>query len=71
VSICLRGKIIEHTPWGDKTLTPGSMVFRNRKYIHSFSVPNGYQGKTWTLFIVGRRNHSQNTYVITNRERMG
>jgi hypothetical protein len=40
---------------------------RSRKYIHAFSIPEGYSGKTWTLFIVGRRNHRQNTYVVTAR----
>jgi hypothetical protein len=67
ITICLRGKMIEHTPWGDKVLTPGSIVVRSRKYIHSFSIPEGYSGKTWTLFVVGRRNHRQNSYVVTAR----
>lgn len=65
VTLCLRGKMIEHTPWGDNVLTAGSIVVRSRKYIHAFSIPKGYSGKTWTLFIVGRRNHAQNTYVVT------
>lgn len=65
ITVCLRGKMIEHTPWGDNVLTPGSVVFRSRKYIHAFSIPEGFSGKTWTLFIVGRRNHRQNTYVVT------
>lgn len=65
ITICLRGKMIEHTPWGDNELTPGSIVIRSRKYIHAFSIPKDYSGKTWTLFIVGRRNHRQNGYVIT------
>jgi hypothetical protein len=64
ITLCLRGKLIEHTPWGDKVLRPGSIVLRSRKYIHAFSVPEGYSGKTWTVFIVGRRNYRQNTYVI-------
>lgn len=67
ITVCLRGKMIEHTPWGDNVLTPGSIVIRSRKYIHAFSIPEGYSGKTWTLFIVGRRNHRQNTYVVTPR----
>lgn len=67
VTLCLRGKMIEHTPWGDNILTQGSIVIRSRKYIHSFSIPKGYSGKTWTLFIVGRRNHSQNTFVVIPR----
>jgi hypothetical protein len=64
ITVCLRGKIIEHTPWGSRTLTPGSVVFRSRKAIHAFEVPKGYSGKTWTLFIVGRRKHRQNTYQV-------
>lgn len=65
VTVCLRGKIIERTPWSERTLTPGSIVIRSRKAIHSFEVPAGYRGKTWTLFIVGRRNYRQNTYRVT------
>lgn len=65
ITICLRGRMIEHTPWGDNVLTPGSIVLRSRKYIHAFSIPDGYSGKTWTLFIVGRRNHRQNSYAVT------
>jgi hypothetical protein len=67
ITICLRGKLIEHTPWGDNVLTPGSIVIRSHKYIHAFSVPEGYARKTWTAFIVGRRNHRQNSYVVTPR----
>lgn len=67
ITICLRGKIIERTPWGERTLTPGSVVIRSRKAIHSFEVPVGYRGKTWTLFIVGRRKHRQNTYQVVPR----
>lgn len=65
ITICLRGRIIERTPWRERLLKPGSLVFRSHKAIHSFEVPKGYQGKTWTLFIVGRRKHRQNTYVVT------
>lgn len=65
VTICLRGEIIERTPWGERTLRPGSVVLRSRKAIHAFRLPNGRRGKTWTLFIVGRRNYRQNTYAIT------
>lgn len=64
ITVCLRGKLIERTPWGERTLTPGSIVIRSRKAIHAFSVPHGYRGRTWTLFIVGRRNHRQNRYSI-------
>lgn len=67
ITICLRGRMIEHTPWGDHVLSPGSIMVRSRKAIHAFSIPDGYSGKTWTLFIVGRRNHRQNTYVVTPR----
>lgn len=64
ITICLLGKMIEHTPWGDHVLTPGSIMIRSRKAIHAFSIPEGYSGKTWTLFIVGRRNYRQNSYVV-------
>lgn len=67
ITIVLRGRLIEHTPWGDKSLSVGSMVFRTRKAIHAFSIPAGYAGKTWTLFIVGRRNHKQNSYTVVPR----
>lgn len=66
VTICLKGRIIEMTPWGERLLRPGSVVIRSRKAIHSFRVPEGFSGKTWTLFVVGRRNHVQNTYAITS-----
>jgi hypothetical protein len=64
ITICLRGKLIERTPWGERILTPGSIVIRSRKAIHAFQVPKEYRGKTWTIFVVGRRNHSQNIYTI-------
>lgn len=67
ITICLRGRLIEHTPWWTKTLKPGSIVIRSRKAIHAFSVPKGYSGRTWTLFIVGRRKYRQNTYIVTPR----
>lgn len=67
ITVCLRGRIIERTPWGERVLTPGSIVIRSRKAIHSFEVPAGFRGKTWTLFIVGRRKHRQNTYEVTAR----
>lgn len=67
VTICLRGEIIERTPWGDRLLKPGSVVARSRKAIHAFRMPEGPRRPVWTLFIVGRRNHRQNTYVITPR----
>ncbi len=60
ITICLRGKLLERTPEaGEKHLTPGSVVIRSHKAIHAFSIPEGYSGKTWTLFICGRRNHPQ------------
>lgn len=64
ITICLRGRIIEHTPWGSRELRPGSVVIRCRKAIHAFELPAGAHGKTWTLFIVGRRNHRQNGYIV-------
>lgn len=67
ITVCLRGRMIEHTPWGDHVLTPGSIMIRSHKAIHAFSIPPGYSGKTWTLFIVGRRKHRQNAYVVTPR----
>lgn len=69
VTVCLRGRIIERTPWGERELRPGSVVFRSRKAIHSFFVPQGYAGRTWTLFVVGRRDYAQNTYQIVSRGR--
>lgn len=67
ITLCLRGKLIEKTPWGNKVLTPGSVVLRTHKYIHAFEVPSDAHGHTWTVFIVGRRNHRQNSYVVTPR----
>jgi hypothetical protein len=67
ISVCLRGRIIERTPWNERLLTPGSIVFRSRKAIHSFEVPAGFRGKTWTLFIVGPRKYRQNTYQVVAR----
>lgn len=64
ITICLKGCMVERTPWGERTLTPGSIVIRSRKAIHAFFVPHEHRGKTWTLFIVGRRNHWQNRYQI-------
>ena len=42
-------------------------MIRSRKAIHAFEVPVEAMGETWTLFIVGRRKHRQNTYVVTPR----
>jgi hypothetical protein len=67
VTICLRGRLVEETPWRRRTLGPGSIVVRSRKYIHRLKVPDGYSGRTWTLFIVGRRDHVQNDYVVRSR----
>lgn len=66
ITICLKGKIIERTPWGARMLTPGSIVFRSRKAIHAFEIPPD-AGEVWTLFIVGRRKHRQNGYAVTPR----
>ena len=65
ITICLRGQIIERTPWSERVLRPGSITIRSRKFIHAFELPDGARGKTWTLFIVGRRKHEQNSYIIT------
>ena len=65
VTICLSGQIVERTPWGDRLLKAGSIVVRSRRSIHAFRAPEGYSGETWTLFIVGRRKHRQNTYAVT------
>lgn len=67
VTICLKGKITEVTPWGRRELRAGSIVIRSRKAIHAFEVPVDHHGETWTLFIVGRRKHRQNTFVVTPR----
>jgi len=64
ITICLRGRLIERTPWATRILTPGSVVIRSRKAIHAFQCPKEHHGKTWTIFIVGRRNHRQNRYSI-------
>lgn len=66
ITICLKGQIIERTPWGERLLRSGSMVFRSRKYIHAFEIPPGF-GEVWTLFIVGRRKHRQNSFLVTPR----
>lgn len=67
VTICLKGRITEITPWDRRELRPGSIVVRSRKAIHAFEVPESFAGETWTLFIVGRRKHRQNTFVVTPR----
>jgi hypothetical protein len=65
VTVCLKGRITEVTPWGRRELRPGSVVIRSRKAIHAFEVPVEHAGAAWTLFVVGRRKHRQNTYVVT------
>jgi hypothetical protein len=62
ITIVLRGRLTERTPWGERALRPGSVVLRSRKAIHAFILPEGED--VWTLFIVGPRNHSQNGYII-------
>jgi len=69
ITIVLAGKIIEHTPWGRRVLTPGSIVIRSTKYIHLLEMPQEFNRKTWTLFIVGRRNHLQNYYEVKAYDR--
>lgn len=65
ITICLKGTITELTPWSRRVLRPGSIVIRSRKSIHAFEVAEKHAGETWTLFIVGRRNHRQNKFVVT------
>lgn len=62
ITVVLRGSLIEHTPWRSRVLTPGSIVVRSRKAIHAFEIIGDVQ--PWTLFIVGRRNHQQNGYIV-------
>ena len=62
ITIVLRGKLIEHTPWRSRVLTPGSIVVRSHKYIHAFEFEPGET--PWTLFIVGRRNHEQSGFEV-------
>jgi hypothetical protein len=66
ITVCLKGKLIERTPWGDRHLKPGSVVFRSHRAIHAFEIPED-AGEVWTLFIVGRRKHRQNSYTIVPR----
>ncbi len=66
ITVCLKGRIIERTPWRERELRPGSIVLRSSKYIHAFQIPEG-AGEVWTLFIVGRRKRRQNSYAITPR----
>lgn len=65
MTICLKGRITEVTPWGSRTLRPGSIVIRSRRAIHRFEVPEEAGPEIWTLFIVGRRKHRQNTFQVT------
>ena len=67
VTLCLRGQITEITPWGEKTLRAGAIVFRGTGYIHGFRVLPEHSARTWTLFIVGRRKAVQNTYIVTQQ----
>lgn len=64
ITIMLRGCLIEETPIRYKWLTPGSVVFRSRKYVHRMIVPERYAGNAWTLFIVGRRRFKQSYYSL-------
>ena len=63
VTICLKGRITEVTPWRRRELRPGSIVLRSRSYIHRFEAPIEDQ-EVWTLFIVGRRRARQNTFRV-------
>lgn len=65
VTVLLRGKLIEHTPWRSRTLVPGSIVLRSHRSMHAVEVPQGYSGKSWTLFVCGRRDFRQNTFLVT------
>lgn len=67
ITICLKGEIVEKTPWGERTLKPGSVVFRSTRYIHGFRVAPAHSCRTWTLFIVGPRARCQNTYFVERR----
>lgn len=67
VTIVLKGQIIERTPWSERLLSPGAIVIRSRKAIHSFQLPPGQSGKVWTLFIVGRRDYEQSTFQVVPR----
>ena len=62
ITIVLQGMLWEETPNGVETLTPGSVVFRKASAIHRIVVPEEHRGRTWTLFIVGRRKHAQHYY---------
>lgn len=67
LTICLRGELTEITPWGERTLRPGSLVLRGHDYIHGFRVTPEQSARTWTIFVVGRRRWLQNTYAVTRR----
>jgi len=69
ITILLAGKAIEHNPWGKRELIPGSIVVRSRKAIHRIEIPPEFIGITWSLFIVGRRNHLQNYYKVNSYDR--
>jgi hypothetical protein len=63
ITLCLRGKLLEQTPHGHDTyLTPGSIVVRSRNAMHAVSIPQDHHGKTWTLFICGRRKGKKKAF---------
>lgn len=64
ITIVLKGGIVEQTATKDKWLSPGSFVFRSHRFVHRMIVPDMYKGKTWTLFIVGRRKYRQSYYTL-------
>lgn len=52
-----------------RILRPGSVVFRSHKAAHSILVPARHLGRTWTIFIVGRRRHAQE-YLLPDGSRI-
>ena len=56
--IGIGASVLAATAW----LTPGSVVFRSHRFIHKVIVPPRWHGRTYTLFIVGRRRWNQNFY---------
>lgn len=62
ITIVLRGAMREETPDQVRYLTPGSVVFRSHRAIHRIVIPRHFKGKTWTIFITGRRLWRQHYY---------
>lgn len=60
ITVVLTGRLVEITNREKiRFLGPGSISIRNTKDAHSLLIPAGYEGKTFTLFIVGRRRKAQ------------